>query len=130
MRLFLILAATLALGWVFLAVVFGRRAANIIILLGGGVSLVVALGDLLHFNLAWILFTAWTLFVVVIGLSSVGNRKAWQTFMAILALTGLGGVGILGSALGYSAGKIAAGEGMVLLAFIIASAVMGFQERR
>ncbi len=126
MRLFLLLAVILALCWLFLAWVFGRRGANLIILLLGGVGLLVVPGVMLHFNPAWILFAVWTLFAVVVGLSSADRRPLWQTVLAILALVGLGGVGIVGSALGYSVTQIALGEGLVLLAVIVVGAVMGF----
>ncbi len=128
-RLFLLPAGILALTWLFLAWVFGRRRATLLFFLLGGVGLLVVLGEMLHFGPVWILFTAWTLFVMVVGLSMSDDREPWQAALAVLALIGFGGVGILIPALGYPDKWAFMGEGLILLAVIIVGAVMGFRGR-
>ncbi|RME56337.1 hypothetical protein D6779_10755 [Candidatus Parcubacteria bacterium] len=127
LRLFLLLAGILVLTGLFLAWVFGRRGAALVFILLGGVGLLVILGEMLHFSLAWILVIAYTLFVVVVGLPMSGNREAWQTTLAILAIIGFGGVGILIPALGYPDKWVLIGDGLILLVVVVVGAVMGLQ---
>ncbi len=126
----LLLAGILALAWLFLSQMFGKRGAAVIFFLLGGVGLLVVLGERLHFGPAWILFAAWTLIVVVVGLSTAGERPRWQTALVVLALLGFGGVGILIPALGYPEKWVPIGDGLILLAVIVVGAVMGFRETR
>lgn len=127
LRLFLLLAGVFLLTWLFLAWVFGRRWATKVFLLLGALSLLVALGEILHFGLAWVLFIAWTLFVVVAGLSASREQEAWQTVLAVLALIGFGGVGILVPALGYPDKWVAIGDGLILLVVIVVGVAMGLR---
>ncbi|RME42707.1 MAG: hypothetical protein D6791_17145 [Chloroflexi bacterium] len=60
-------------------------------------------------------------------MSTSDKREPWQTALAILALIGFGGVGILIPALGYPDKWVPIGDGLILLVVIVVGLVMGFR---